>query len=41
MPQLTLAFEPDADTLFSENPFALLIGMLPDQQSAYPREGRR
>jgi len=32
MPPLTLAFEPDADTLLSENHFALLIGMLLDQQ---------
>lgn len=32
MPQLTLAFEPDADTLLSENFFALLVGMLLDQQ---------
>lgn len=32
MPNLTLAFEPDADSLLSENMFALLIGMLLDQQ---------
>jgi uncharacterized HhH-GPD family protein len=32
MPELTLAFDPDADTLLSENSFALLIGMLLDQQ---------
>jgi len=32
MPQLTLAFNDEADTLLSENPFALLIGMLLDQQ---------
>lgn len=32
MPQLTLSFEPDADTLLSQNMFALLVGMLLDQQ---------
>ena len=30
--KLSLAQEPDADKLLSENPFALLIGMLLDQQ---------
>jgi uncharacterized HhH-GPD family protein len=30
--KLCLAQEPDADTLLSENPFALLVGMLLDQQ---------
>lgn len=32
MPTLTLTSDPEADTLLSENGFALLIGMLLDQQ---------
>lgn len=32
MPTLTLTGEADADALLSENPFALLLGMLLDQQ---------
>ena len=32
MPTLTLTGEPDADALLSDNPLALLIGMLLDQQ---------
>lgn len=32
MANLTLAFDTDADALLSENPFALMIGMLLDQQ---------
>ncbi len=32
MATLTLAFDPDADSLLTDNPFALLIGMLLDQQ---------
>ena len=34
MPTLTLTGEPDADALLSENGFALLVGMLLDQQIA-------
>jgi uncharacterized HhH-GPD family protein len=34
MPSLTLTGEPDADALLSENGFALLVGMLLDQQIA-------
>ena len=34
MPTLTLTGEDDADKLLSDNPFALLIGMLLDQQIA-------
>ena len=34
MPTLTLTRDPDADALLSENGFALLIGMLLDQQIA-------
>ncbi|MFA9444202.1 HhH-GPD-type base excision DNA repair protein [Egicoccus sp. AB-alg6-2] len=34
MPTLTLTGEPDADRLLSDNPFALLVGMLLDQQIA-------
>ena len=36
MPTLHLAQDPDADTLLSEDPFALLVGMLLDQQ--FPME---
>ena len=32
MPSLTLTGDPDADALLSDNPFALLVGMLLDQQ---------
>ncbi len=34
MPTLTLTGDPDADTLLSDNAFALLVGMLLDQQIA-------
>jgi uncharacterized HhH-GPD family protein len=34
VPTLTLTGDPDADRLLSENPFALLVGMLLDQQIA-------
>lgn len=34
MPTLTLTSDPDADALLSENGFALLVGMLLDQQIA-------
>jgi uncharacterized HhH-GPD family protein len=34
MPTLTLTGDPDADRLLSDNPFALLVGMLLDQQIA-------
>jgi uncharacterized HhH-GPD family protein len=34
--QLTIAQNPDADRVLSEDPFALLVGMLLDQQ--YPME---
>jgi uncharacterized HhH-GPD family protein len=34
MPNLTLTSDPDADALLSDNAFALLIGMLLDQQIA-------
>jgi uncharacterized HhH-GPD family protein len=34
MPSLSLTGDPDADTLLSDNAFALLIGMLLDQQIA-------
>ena len=36
MPSLTLAQDPDADRVLSENPLALLVGMLLDQQ--FPME---
>lgn len=36
MPQLTIAQDPEADKILSEDPFALLTGMLLDQQ--YPME---
>ena len=36
MPALTLAQDPDADAVLSDNPFALLVGMLLDQQ--FPME---
>ncbi len=36
MPSLTLAQDPDADAVLSENPLALLIGMVLDQQ--FPME---
>jgi uncharacterized HhH-GPD family protein len=36
MPRLHLAQDPDADALLSSDPFALLVGMLLDQQ--YPME---
>ena len=36
MPKVQIAQEPAADQLLSENPFALLVGMLLDQQ--YPME---
>ena len=36
MPSLTLAQDPDADQVLSENPLALLIGMVLDQQ--FPME---
>lgn len=36
MPSLHLAQDPDADALLSRDPFALLVGMLLDQQ--YPME---
>lgn len=31
-PKLCIAQDPEADALLAENPFALLIGMLLDQQ---------
>ena len=36
MPSLTLAQDPDADAVLSQNPLALLIGMQLDQQ--FPME---
>lgn len=36
MPQIQIAQDPDADALLSSDPFALLVGMLLDQQ--YPME---
>lgn len=36
MPSLTLAQDPDADRILSQNPLALLVGMLLDQQ--FPME---
>lgn len=41
MPTITLTGDPNADRLLSDNAFALLFGMLLDQQSSYPREGWR
>jgi hypothetical protein len=32
VPNLQLALDPPADALLDDNPFALLVGMLPDQQ---------
>lgn len=37
-PVLPVTGDPAADRLLVSDPLALLIGMLLDQQSAYPRE---
>ena len=37
---LYITGDADADGLLNTDPLALLIGMLLDQRSAYPREGR-
>jgi hypothetical protein len=34
VPKLQLAQDPAADALLGDNPFALLVGMLLDQQNA-------
>jgi hypothetical protein len=41
VPNLRLAGDPAADALLGDNPFALLVGMLLDQQVPMERGGRR
>lgn len=39
-PSLPVTGDPEANRLLVEDPLARLIGMMLDQRSAYPREGR-